>query len=49
MDGLSSELCRYHYILCLPAKLCNQRKCFSHDVEMNNKGILDYIYIYIIG
>ena len=24
----------------VPAKLCKQRDIFSHDVEMNNKGIL---------
>ena len=28
----------------VPAKLCNQRKLFSHDVEMNNKGILHFIF-----
>ena len=26
----------------VPAKLCNQRKTFSHDVEINNKGILHF-------
>ena len=23
---------------------CNQRNIFSHDVEMNNKGILHFIF-----
>ena len=27
-------------VIIIPAKLCNQRKNFSHDVELNNKGIL---------
>ena len=28
-------------VIIIPAKLCNQRQFFSHDVELNNKGILD--------
>ena len=27
-------------VIVIPAKLCNQRQFFSHDVELNNKGIL---------
>ena len=29
----------------VPAKLYNQRTIFSHDVEMNNKGILHFTYL----
>ena len=38
--------CLKNCVIIIPAKLCNQRKIFSHDVELNNKGILQ-IYIYI--
>ena len=27
-------------------QLCHQRKMFSHTIEMNNNGILHYIFIY---
>ena len=27
-------------VITIPAKLCNQRQLFSHDVELNNKGNL---------
>ena len=27
-------------VIIIPAKLCNQRQFFSHDIELNNKGIL---------
>ena len=32
--------CLKNCVIITPAKLCNQRKNFSHDVELNNKGIL---------
>ena len=33
----------YHYtVYYVLAKLCNQMKIFSHDVEMNNKDILHF-------
>ena len=41
MDCL--ENCVAIIIYYVPAKLCDQRIIFSHDVEMNNKGILHYI------
>ena len=31
-------------VIIIPAKLCNQRKIFSHDVELNNKGILYFTF-----
>ncbi len=37
MDGLACVIISMHYA---PAKLYNRRKKISHDVEMNNKGIL---------
>ena len=30
----------------VPAKLCNQRNIFSHDVELNNKGILHFTFFF---
>ena len=41
MDGLSCLIISMYYV---PAKLYNQRKEISHDVEMNNKGILHFIF-----
>ena len=32
----------------VPAKLCNQRKMFSYDVEMNNKGIFSFTFYIVI-
>ena len=32
-------------VLLYRQQLCNQRKFLSHDVEMNNKGILHVFYI----
>ena len=31
------------------SKLCNQRQFFSHDVELNNKGILHFTFTYLVG
>ena len=39
MDGLACVIISMHYA---PAKLYNRRKMFSHDVEVNNKGILHF-------
>ena len=39
MDGLACVIISMYYV---PEKLYNQRKNFSHDVEMNNKGILHF-------
>ena len=38
--------CLKNCVIIIPAKLCNQRQCFSHDVELNNEGILHLHYIY---
>ena len=37
--------CLKNCVIIIAAKLCNQRQFFSHDVELNNYGILHYIYI----
>ena len=37
--------CLKNCVIIIPAKLCNQRQFFAHDVELNNKGVLHYIYI----
>ena len=40
--------CLKNCVIIIPAKLCNQRKNFSHDVELDNNGILHFtFYIYI--
>ena len=36
--------CLKNCVIIIPAKLCNQRKNFSHDVELNIKGILHYTW-----
>ena len=38
--------CCSRFVLIIMSKLCNQRQFFSHDVELNNKGIL-HLHHYI--
>ena len=37
--------CLKNCVIIIPAKLCNfnQRQFLSHDVDLNNKGILHYM------
>ena len=40
--------CLKNCVIIIPAKLCNQRNFFSHDVELNNKGILQLHFTFIL-
>ena len=36
--------CLKNCVIIIPAKLCSQRNFLSHDVELNNKGILHKLF-----
>ena len=40
--------CLINCVIIIPAKLCNQRKKLSHDVELNNKGILHFTFTLLL-
>ena len=39
--------CLKNCVIIIPAKLCNQRQFFSHNVELNNKGIL-HLHLHLL-
>ena len=40
--------CLKNCVIIIPAKICNQRQFFSHDLELNNKGILHFtLHLYL--